>query len=189
MPYRKIPFCSGNYYHIYNRGNNYEKVFFEPENYRYFLRLLQKYCPPSALELVSYCLMPDHYHLLVFLNENDLSNRMQAMILAYTKAINKRYGRVGALFQGRFKALHVDKYDYLLHLSRYIHYNPVAAGLVQRAEDWVFSSYPVYLGLRREPFLQPDIVMSQFDTPGIYREFVESLSDEDIAIIQHLVGY
>ena len=105
MPYRKFVFRAGEYYHLYNRGNNYQDVFLERENYLYFLRQLRKYLPCEAVEIVAYCLMPNHYHLLVHLMIDDLSSRMQPFTLSYTKAINKRYGQVGSLFQGRFKAV------------------------------------------------------------------------------------
>jgi putative transposase len=134
-------FRAGEYYHLYNPGNNYQNVFFEPDNYRFFLRRLHRYLQPEAVEVVSYCLMPNHYHLLVHLVTDDLSSLMQPFLLSYTKAINKRYGRVGLLFQGRFQAVRVDRDEYLVHLSRYIHLNPVAAKLVEQPEDWEFSGY------------------------------------------------
>ena len=98
---------------------------------------------------------------------------MQPFLLAYTNAFNKRYGRIGALFQGRCKARYVGKNEYLLHLSRYIHLNPVTAGLVKKAENWEFSSYRDYLGLRTGSILNPKIVLDQFHFPEEYRDFVE----------------
>jgi len=96
---------------------------------------MRKYLVP-ILDVVAYCLMPTHYHLLVLLKEAELSHRMQLFSISYTKAMNARYDRVGALFQGAFQAKHVNRNDYLVHLSRYIHLNPVLAGLVERPEDW-----------------------------------------------------
>ncbi|MGA9348067.1 MAG: hypothetical protein WBW48_04590 [Anaerolineae bacterium] len=72
MPYRPVEFRSGEYYHVYNRGNNYQPIFFERENYLYFLRQLRKYLVVDAIEIVAYCLMPNHYHLLVYLKTDDL---------------------------------------------------------------------------------------------------------------------
>ena len=117
--------------------------------------------------------MPDHYHLLVCPRVDTLSKLMQPFLLAYTHAFNKRYGQMGALFQGRFKAHYVDKNEYLLQLSRYIHLNPVRAGLVKEAENWEFSSYCDYLGLRTGSILNPKIVLDQFQSPQDYRDFVE----------------
>ena len=187
MPYRSVKFAAGAYYHLYNRGNNFQPIFFESENYLYFLRQLRKHLTAEAAEIIAYCLMPNHYHLLVHLKTDDLSDRMQPFALAYTKAINKRYGRVGSLFQGHFKAIHVDRDEYLLHLSRYIHLNSVAAGLSKRPEDWEFSSYSEFVGLRRGTLPQPAVVLSQFPSPDAYRQFVETYRAEDRKVLEHLV--
>ena len=123
--------------------------------------------------------MPMHYHMLVLLKEDGLSRRMQLFSISYTKAINKRYDRVGALFQEAFQAKHVDRNEYLVHLSRYIHLNPVLADLVRQAEEWEFSSYREYLELRLGTLPSPGIVLSQFPSPNAYREFVESYASVD----------
>jgi hypothetical protein len=112
---------------------------------------------------------------------------MQRLILAYTNAINKRYHRVGALFQGRFKGIHVDRDDHLLHLSRYIHLNPVAAGLVEKAEDWEYSSYRDYLGLCDGNLLKPSVILNQFESPVEYQRFVEDAIESEQKIIKHLI--
>ena len=187
MPYRAVEFRAGEYYHIYNRGNNYQPIFFEHENYLYFLRQLRKYLVSDGVEIIAYCLMPNHYHLLMHLKTDDLSGLMQPFALSYTKAINKRYERVGSLFQGRFKAIHVDRNEYLMHLSRYIHLNPVEAGLVRRPEDWEFSSYPEFIGLRNGTLPKPDVVLAQFPSPDAYRLFVEAYTERDKKVIEHLM--
>ena len=179
MPQREVQLCSGEYYHLYNRGNNRERIFFERENYLFFLRRLRKYVV-SALDIVAYCLMPTHYHLLVQVKEiSDTSNAavskvMMRLSVSYTKAMNKRYDRVGTLFQGAFRAKHVNGDEYLVHLSRYIHLNPVIAGLVELPENWEFASYRDYIGVRNGSLPRPEIVLSQFPSPEAYREFVES---------------
>lgn len=173
MPYRQVSLLAGEYYHIYNRGNNYETIFRERENYLYFLRLVKKYLLPGRVEIIAYCLMPDHYHFLLSPQTDTLSAILQPLLLAYTHAFNRRYRRIGALFQGRFKARHIAKNEYLLHLSRYIHLNPVQAGLCTRAEDWEFSSYRDYLGFRQDSIIHPEIVLGQFALPEDYSDFVE----------------
>ena len=112
---------------------------------------------------------------------------MQPFIVSYTKAINRQQGRVGPLFQGPFRAVWVDKDEYLLHLSRYIHMNPVSAGLATRPEKWIFSSYRDYIGLRKGTLPVPDVVLSQFSSCQAYQAFVESYRDQDAKIIEHLL--
>jgi hypothetical protein len=112
---------------------------------------------------------------------------MQPLLLAYTKAINKRFNRVGALYQGRFKGKWIDRNAYLLHLSRYIHHNPVTAGLVSKPEDWEFSSYRDYIGIRAGTLPDPDIILSQFSSREEYHEFVEDYTEDFDQDINHLL--
>ncbi|MEW5871609.1 MAG: transposase [Chloroflexota bacterium] len=196
MPPRNMTFCSGCYYHLYNRGVNKERIFFERENYLFFLRRAREYFG-SAVSIVAYCLMPTHYHLLINLASDNLAPIMSSLGMSYARAINVRFERTGPLFQGRFCAKLVDKDEYLLHLSRYIHLNPVVAKLVQKAEDWEYSSYREYLGLRHGTLPNPDVVLAHFKTPGdsqspgvsgadaSYRAFVESYQES--TAIQHLL--
>ena len=90
--------------------------------------------------MLAYCLMPNHYHLLVRCKTDAVSGAMQRLSMAYTKAMNRRFNRVGCLFQGQFQAIVVDSEEYLSHLTRYIHLNPVKAGIVASPKDWEFSS-------------------------------------------------
>jgi hypothetical protein len=129
--------------------------------------------------------MPNHYHLMVLLKTDNLADLMQPFLLSYTKAINERYHRVGSLFQGRFKAIRVDKEEYLLQLSRYIHLNPAVAGLVKRLEGWEFSSYRDYIGLRNGTLVKPEVVLAYFQSRDEYRKFIESSVDE--RAIEHLM--
>jgi putative transposase len=191
MPRRQIIFQTGNYYHVYNRGNNRQLIFFERENYIYFLRQLRNHLITNGVDIIAYCLMPNHYHLLVYLQTDDFSKLMQAFTLSYTKAINKRYQRVGSLFQGRFQAIHVDQEDYLLHLTRYIHLNPVCANIVEKAEDWEFSSYQEYIDLRQGSLPKIDgtrclrlATPTQFTSADDYRYFLEDSNSD--RLIQHL---
>lgn len=174
MPRRRSTFLPGNYYHLYNRGNNRQPVFFERENYLFFLRLVRRYLVKRTVNLNAYCLMPNHYHLLICVEKENVSEQMGLLSLSYTKAINRQQQRCGGLFQGPFQSILVDQEAYLLHLSRYIHLNPVKAGLVDRAEDWEFSSYQDYVALRRGKLPQFDNVRGQVGTAWEYRTFVEA---------------
>jgi len=187
MPYRKEVFNSGAYYHLFNRGVNKEPIFFERENYLFFLRQIRKYFTYELMTIIAYCLMPNHYHLLVDLKTNELGAVVQRFALSYSKAINKRFDRVGSLFQGPFKAIQVDNNEYLLHLSRYIHFNPVDAGLVSKPEAWEFSSYRDFIELRKGTLIDPEIVLSQFASPQDYRKFVQDYQEENIEFIRHLI--
>ena len=139
MGQRRIPLQTGNFYHVYNRGNNRQIIFFERENYIYFLRLIREHLIKNSVDIIAYCLMPNHYHLLVYLRDETLSDAMKSLSLSYTKAINKRFNRSGVLFQGRFQSIHISQTDYLVNLSQYIHLNPVKASLVKQPEEWEFS--------------------------------------------------
>jgi putative transposase len=178
MPRRAVPLVADAYYHVYNRGHNGSAVFLEPENYEFFLRRLRQHMKGNAT-VVAYVLMPNHYHFLVQVQSDGFSHAMQNLTISYVKAINERYQRIGALFQGAFKAKLVERDEYLLHLSRYIHLNPVKAGLAQWPEDWAYSSYPEFVGLRSGTLPSPSIVLGQFDdnleiARRRYREFVQS---------------
>jgi hypothetical protein len=111
---------------------------------------------------------------------------MKRFLLSYANAVNKRYGRSGTLFEGRFRAVCVEGDRYLLHLSRYIHLNPVLAGIAQSPEDWEFSSYREYVGLREGTLPAPDVVLSQFASQAAYRAFVGSYVEQDREVIEHV---
>lgn len=195
MPRRQILLRAGYAYHVFNRGHNRERIFFERENYLFFLRRMREYLSTDIVTVIAYCLMPNHYHLLVTLNTDDFAETMGILTMSCAKAINERYKRVGTLFQGRFRAVLVDRDEYLLHLSRYIHLNPEAAGLVAQAQDWEFSSYRDYVGLREGSLPNPGIVLEQFTckTPRVlatpsqaYQQFVQAYQLQDKRIIEHL---
>jgi putative transposase len=173
MPLRRIPLQVGNFYHIYNRGNNRQLIFFERENYIYFLQLIRGHLIANSVDIVAYCLMPNHYHFLVYLRDETLSDAMKSLSLSYTKAINKRCNRSGVLFQGRFQSIHVTETDYLINLARYIHLNPVKAGLVQQPEEWEFSSYSEYAGFRSGTLPKTDYVKMQLQNESVYQQFLE----------------
>ena len=150
-----------------------EFFFFIPENWRFFLQRMRKYFLPEHADVIAYCLMPNHYQMLILAKSDQVSHKViQPFVTSYTKAINQQRSRVGALFQGTFRAKFVSRNEYLLHLSRYIHFNPVTAGLVNKPEDWIYSSCRDYIGLRNGTLPNPSVILSQFSSPERYLDFV-----------------
>ena len=147
MPHRKDVFVQGGCYHIFNRGANRQTIFRSDENYYYFTRIMISHLRSTNIGLISYCLMPNHFHLLLFQNgDTTISTLMHGMMSAYTQAFNKQHGRTGTLFEGRFKHVAVKKPETLLRLMIYIHLNPVKAKLAQHPEEWEFSDYRWWAG-------------------------------------------
>lgn len=125
----------GAFYHITSRGNLKGKIFFEQTDREKFLNILKITRVRYAYYLHAYVLMDNHYHLLIETPLPNLNQAMQNINTSYTVYINKKYGRSGHLFQGRYKAIVIDKDSYLLTVSRYIHLNPVSAGIVEAPEQ------------------------------------------------------
>ena len=187
MPYRYNPSYKDQYYHVYNRGNNFEKIFFEDKNYHYFINKIDK-CFAEKIDLIVYCLIPNHYHLLVLVKENGaLEEAMQRISTGYTRAINKAYNRTGHLFQGRFKNKMIPNNEYLIHLSRYIHRNPLRAGLVDKLEDWKYSSYNEIVNKQGPSFCKPQILIEQFGNPKDYARFVLEYDENQTYFVKGLL--
>jgi putative transposase len=140
---------------IYSTGAQTDRIFFaNEENYRYLLRLINKYSKEKAVSIVCYCLMPNHYHLLVCQKSSiPVSRFIECIFKAYAQAFNKQQGRKGFLFEGRFKHVPVTKQSYFVHLMRYIHLNPVGARLVRKPEDWRFSDYRLWTSMAVDEIL------------------------------------
>ena len=180
MPIRETKLVAGQYYHLFNRGANRGLIFFNQENWTFFLRQIKRYFAPERVVILAYCLMPNHYHLLVQLLCDDFGETvMQPFSLSYVKAVNKQQGRTGPLFEGPFQSRHVDQDEYLRHLTAYIHMNPVTAKLVRNPEDWTYSSYQEYVGLRAGTLPQTEFVLGQFPTVAAYADFVRAFQPGD----------
>lgn len=171
MPHRKTKFFNDCYYHIYNRGVNHSNIFLTKRNYYFFLEKVKQYLLPYA-DIVAYCLMPNHFHLLILVkNGEEISSALKKVFLSYTKSLNKETNRSGPLWEGRYKSKFVPEDDYLLHLSRYIHLNPVKAKLVNKPTNWKFSSYSDYLKPKGVTFVNKNAILKQVND---YQNFVES---------------
>ena len=153
----------GALYHITSRGNAGEPIFLEDEDRKRFLTVLEEVVEDYQWICHAYCLMANHYHLLIETPGGNLSSGMRQLNGIYTQSFNRRHGRTGHIFQGRFKAILVEKETYLLELCRYIVLNPVRAGIVISPKTWKWSSYRATCGLERAPlFLYTDWILSQF---------------------------
>ena len=133
------------WYHVLNRGRRRESIFRSTKDYEIFLQTVQEACEFWHLRVAAYCLLSNHYHLLVQTPNANLSRCLRHIDGVYTQRFNRRQGHDGPLFRGRYKALLIEADPYLLQLVRYIHRNPLEAGLTQTLEDYPWSSHPGYL--------------------------------------------
>lgn len=153
---------SGAVYHVILRGNAGQQIFFDDQD-RYRLYLILQYIVDTfGCRVHGFCFMTNHIHLVVQIGDVPLSHIMQNLSLRYTKWINYTQSRTGHLFQGRYKALLLDADSYLMELVRYIHLNPVRAGITQSPDDYPWSGHRGYLGLDVLPWLTTDWVLSLF---------------------------
>ncbi len=189
MPSRNIvkQYEEDAYYHIYNRGVDKRIIFQDEQDYHMFLGLLKRHLTrdkeknsrgkeyesyAGRVELLSYCLMPNHYHLFFYLN-NDIDSipeLMRKVIGTYTQYFNKKYGRVGPLFQGVYKASRITSDPYLLHITRYIHKNP------KDYYSYPYSSLQYYIGDWKSDWVVPDRIYRLYDWGG-YERFLNDHDD------------
>ena len=167
----------GALYHVTSRGNRKQGIFLNEKDLKTFLAYLFDYKGRYPFRLYAYALMKNHLHLLVEVQEIPLSKIMQSLLFRYTSFFNKRYGEVGHLFQGRYKAIVCDKDAYLLELVRYIHLNPVRAKMVKKPEDYAWTGHLSYLGKVRNDLIDEGFVLDQFNgnrslARRRYRQFV-----------------
>lgn len=208
MPQRLIPFKNHEYYHVYNRGVEKRTIFSDTRSYQRFLdvslyylhekppvrysQLLKLAVPirqqllknhllkPQIINIVSFVLMPNHFHLLLTQEtEKGITDYMRRISDSYTKYYNIRYKRIGPLFQGQFKAVRIDSNEQLLHVSRYIHLNPYTSRLISsfgKLRKYVWSSLPDLLN-EETRFSDPTVILSQFSSRRKYLKFLEDRAD------------
>lgn len=173
-------YIEGAFYHVYNRGNSKQNIFLDEQDFRIYMNRLGVYIFKHKITLVCYCLMPNHVHLLIKQETSSpLFKFISSLHTSYSMYFNKKYNRVGHLFQGRFKQSQVTSDEYLLHLSRYIHINPVKDGLVEKPEDYQWSSFKEYISESKYNFCEKGLVLDYFSknqSKSIkqYKEFVYS---------------
>ena len=212
---RKIKFVNGEFYHVCNRGVDKRSIFENQYDVRRFYQSMEEFNtinPIGSLyessflddkiiakrktkrlvNIVAYCLNPNHYHLVLEqLHENGISQFMHRLNGGYTWYFNKKYQRIGGLFQGPYKAILITDDNYLLHLSRYIHLNP--SEYTDNLTE-TYSSYADYLGLRKTKWVKPDFILNffnkeiapEFKKVNSYKDFVENYNKDPVEILGNL---
>lgn len=220
MPLRKVPFINDEFYHVYNRGVNRRKIFLKERDYAKFIQTVDYYTfinhrmkfseylalspqaqvdyfnklDQKAIEIISFVLMPNHFHFLIKqTGEKGITNFMRIFENSYTRYFNLKHGRIGHLFQGQFKAVRIETNEQLLHVSRYIHLNPLTSLVVKsisELEGYPWSSYPSYLTSNNSHSrlinIQP--ILDQFESNKKYQEFVsdQSAYQQELELVKHL---
>ncbi len=161
MPRKARSKSESGIYHIMMRGINRQIIFNEDDDYHRFLQALNHYKEISGYQIYAYCLMNNHIHLLIKVEYEPLAQIMRRICGKFVYWYNKKYDRTGYLFQDRFKSEPVESDPYLLTVIRYIHQNPLKAGLVEKLEHYPWSSYHAYI--RQDSFVDQDFVLKIFD--------------------------
>jgi len=167
-------YLKGAYYHIFNRGNDKRDIFLDNSDFQFYLRRLITCLSKFEFSLICYCLMPNHVHLLLQQNSEVPSSKLiSSLHTSYSMYFNMKYKHIGHVFESRFKQKLIESDEYLIHLSRYIHLNPVEAGLVKKPETYKWSSYNNYL-VNEEGLIDNSIIMNFFKDKNDYQKFVEA---------------
>ena len=209
MPSRIFPFVNGQYYHIYNRGVEKRTIFENNRDYGRFLETMNYYqfsgpkprfskflisqlfnplINRKIVEIICYCLMPNHFHLLIKQSQDGgISEFLSKLSNSYTKYYNIKHSRVGPLLQGEFKAVMIESNEQLIHVSRYIHLNPLIAYIVKDLDFYQWSSYKDFVENSKNGTCAKDEIINFFKSPKDYRQFVldQASYAQDLALIKH----
>lgn len=199
MPFRILPFVNDEIYHIYNRGSEKRIIYQDRRDYNRFLKSINYYQlegpkpkfshfskknifkPEKAgkiVKILAYCLMPNHFHLLIKQEkDNGITEMLTKLSLSYTKYFNTRHNRVGPLFQGEFKAVHIEDDEQLIHVSRYIHLNPIVSLLVKDLGKYEYSSYHEYAEGGLKGLCSTAEVLGFFRSTDEYLRFIADQTD------------
>ncbi|MFZ5366530.1 MAG: transposase [Patescibacteria group bacterium] len=216
-------YIENGHYHVYNRGIEKRDIFLDDQDYRVFLHFLKFYLSPpktnfthplgeitgfkptrirdfssslsQELQLLAYCLMPNHFHLLLTQKtSNGMTKLLRRLLTNYAMYFNRKYKRNGYLFQGNYKAVLVLEEPYLLHLSRYLHLNPAELTGTDPV-NWPYSSYPYYLGKKKAIWINPEPILSFFKTARrtslkdilSYQSFIEDYQEDPREMLGNLI--
>jgi putative transposase len=212
MALRKIILTEGETYHIFNKTNYDLPLFKNKHEYSIFLEATHYYLqdePPikfskykkskskynldfsqKLVSVICFCLMPNHFHFILKQElKRGIEKFMRRLCNSYAHYFNTKYETAGSLFHGSFKSIRIKNDEQLLHLSRYIHLNPVTSYLVENPENYSFSSYLSYLGKKKLDFLDASLILNQFKSPKDYEAFVLARKDYQRGLekIKHLI--
>lgn len=211
MPYRLTPLVNDGYYHVFNRGVEKRDIFLDDADYSRFLQTMHYYqfsgpkprlstykrfrrndfeSHPKIVEIISYCLMPNHFHLILRqIGDNGISEFMSKSTNSYTKFINTKNKRIGSLLQGQFKAEVIETDEHLIQVNRYVHLNPFVAELVKDPEDFFYSSYKEYTGNSTHIVCNTQPILSLFSSKKSYSEFIKDYAgySKELHKIKHLL--
>lgn len=199
MPSRNIikQDAPDSFYHVYARGGSRQRIFRDAADYMKFLKLFERYLSLqemhndlgasypnyyNKLELVAFCLMPNHFHLLIYQRQQGvMAEFMRSLLTSYSMYFNRKYKRSGSLFESRYKASLISDDAYLEHITRYIHLNP------RQWRDYEYSSLPYYLQQISDEWIRPRRVAKLFATPAEYLQFLQDYTQnkEMIDILKH----
>ncbi len=213
MSQRKTILTTGEYYHVFNRSVQKLPIFKGQRECALFLEAVAFYLqtkPPTKFSMyrqnrtrypinlnkkivtvVSYLLMPNHFHFILCQNQEDgIKNFIQKITNSFAHYFNLKYKNTGPVFERRFKAVHIENNEQLIYLSAYIHLNPVTSCLVENPEDYPYSSYRAYIGLEKSEIIDPSIILDQFSTKEEYKKFVDSQKTyrRELDKIKHLIN-
>ncbi len=192
MPSRSIPFVNDEIYHVFNRGVAKMRIYNNTYDYKRFLRAVlyyqllgpkpkfSRFMPNSfklnttkVIEIICYCFMPNHFHFLLRqVKENGITEFISKLSNSYTKYFNTKNQRVGPIFQGEFKSVHIETNEQLLHVSRYIHLNPIISYVAKDLKNFKWSSYTEYIGNSDSALCSKEIILDQFKSKKDYEDFV-----------------
>ena len=214
MPARNVikHYVPDYFYHIYNRGFNKSNIFLDNQDYSVFVNLLERALDPNLkilpsgfinthnisqdIILIAYCLMPNHFHFLFkTISKEGVTKLLRRVLTSYVMYFNKKYEREGTIFQGKPRGIVIESESHLLHLTRYIHKNPLEIEAVKNLRDYPYSSYQEYIGIRKSAWVMPEEILSFFKSEECtsptdilsYEHFVENYSKDTVEILDNLI--
>ena len=187
MAKKRLIWYPGAMYHVTSRGNRRSDIFKDEEDYLVYLANLKEALDyyDNSYEVISYMLMTNHIHLQIKTNDKHLWYFISRVNKSYARNFNNKYNFLGHLFQSRYNAEIIEKDEYVLEASRYIHLNPVRANMVRSPEEYCWGSYSMYIGKEHEKIIHSDAILSYFngESRELYRQYVESAIKLEEAIV------